>query len=140
MAVKKHRKEALPKEPENYFIYLKNPLEYRRQLLECSRKSIYCLKNHEKIMLIRQRKTEEMHKLKQSIRELIYLNKKFNEKLPKYESKFLEGMKSEEKRVARPVTPIPVKKPAPAPRREKTELEKLEDSLANVEKKLKGLQ
>jgi len=67
------KKELLKVTPEDetYFVYLKNPLEYRRQLLECSRKVLFCLKIHQEVFLIRQKKLEEMHKLKASVRELI---------------------------------------------------------------------
>ena len=75
-AVKKKKLVEVTPEHETYFVYLKNPLEYRRHLLESSRKILFCLKSHQKIFLIRQKKLEEMNKLKASVRELLYLNKK----------------------------------------------------------------
>jgi hypothetical protein len=135
------RKMELPAHDETYFIYLKNPLEYRRQLLESTRRTIHCLKNYQRILLIRQKKLEELQKLKTSLKELLYLNKKLNEKLPKYDKSFLEGMKSEDKVKPARATPINARKPAvPVPHRERSELDKLEESLAGIEKKLRTLQ
>jgi hypothetical protein len=126
-------------EDETFFVYLKNPLEYRRQLLECSRKVLFCLKIHQEVFLIRQKKLEEMHKLKVSVKELLYLNKKFNEKLPKYNTGALGSIQTQDH-----ITPTHahiknVKKPSPV-KIEKTEMDRLEESLANIERKLKTLQ
>jgi len=134
------RKLEVPAEHETYFIYLKNPLEYRRQLLESSRKTLYSLKNYQKILLIRTKKLEELHKLRTSVKELLYLNKKFNDKLPKYESKVLGGLNSEDKVKNVKMHVINVRKPSTPVSREKSELEKLEESLAGIEKKLRTLQ
>ncbi len=135
---KKKLAEVTP-EHETYFVYLRQPLEYRRHLLESSRKILFCLRSHHKVVLIRQKKLEEMNKLKTCVRELLYLNKKFNEKLPKYNMHFLSNVPSTDK-----VKPINIKtaalrKPAEI-RPDRTELERLEESLANIEKKLKTLQ
>jgi len=135
---KKKLVEVTP-EHETYFVYLKNPLEYRRHLLESSRKILLCLRSHQKIFLIRQKKLEEMSKLKASVRELLYLNKKFNEKLPKYNTGFLEDMPSKDKSKPVHVKSVAAKKPADI-KPERTEMDRLEESLANIEKKLKTLQ
>ena len=50
---------------ETYFVSLKSPLELRRQILESSRKTIYCMQTYQKVMLIRQRKLQELESLKQ---------------------------------------------------------------------------
>jgi len=127
-------------EDETYFVYLKNPLEYRRQLLECSRKVLFCLKIHQEVFLIRQKKLEEMQKLKISVRELMYLNKKFNDKLPKYNTGALTGIPTKDHIVTPAhVTIKNMKKPVES-KVEKTEMERLEESLANIERKLKTLQ
>jgi hypothetical protein len=134
-----HKKTEERTDDEAYFIYLKNPLEYRRQLLESSRKSIHCLKSYQRIILLRQRKIEELQKLKASIKELLYLDRKLSERLPKYDSKFLEGPKDE--KAKRPkVQPIHIRKPiASTPHNEKSELDRLEDSLSKIENKLREL-
>jgi hypothetical protein len=136
------KKDLLKLNPENetYFVYLKNPLEYRRQLLECSRKVLFCLKINQEVFLIRQKKLEEMHKLKSSVRELLYLNKKFNEKLPKYNMGVLGNIQTKDK-IQQPahIKSRDVRKPVET-KGEKTEMERLEESLASIEKKLKTLQ
>jgi hypothetical protein len=129
----------LPPEHEKYFVYLKNPLEYRRHLLESSRKILFCLKSYQKLLLIRQKKLDEMQKLRTSIKELTYMNKKFNEKLPKYNTTFLENMQSEDKNQAPVPRVVNPRKPIVEAPREKTEIDKLEESLAKIEAKIKGL-
>jgi hypothetical protein len=148
--VKKHLNRPhlgeIDDEHDTYFVYLKTPLEYRRHVLECSRKILFCLKSHQKILLIRQKKLEETRILINTVRELLYLNKKFNEKLPKYDTALIEGAKHEDKKASATVkslaasSTIPIaRKPIETPA-EKTEMEKLEESLLNIEKKLKMLQ
>jgi hypothetical protein len=139
--VKKKKLLEVNSEHETYFVYLKQPLEYRRHLLESSRKILFCLRNHQKIILIRLRKLEEMNKLKTSVRELIYLNKQFNQKLPKYNTGFLEDVPSKDKSKALNLKSAAAKKPTEFNTvQEKTEMDRLEESLANIEKKLKTLQ
>jgi hypothetical protein len=134
----------MPLEHEAYFVYLKNPLEYRRYLLECSRKILFCLRSHQRLLLLRQRKLEEMEKIKTGVKELMYINKKFNEKLPKYNMSFFENAAAKESKdkikqqVADDTKIMSTRKPEP--KREKTELERLEESLANIESKLQNLQ
>jgi len=136
---KKKKLAAIIKENETYFVYLKNPLDYRRHLLESSRKILFCLRSHQKIFLIRQKKLEEMNKLKISVRELLYLNKKFNEKLPKYNIHLLDDAPSQDM-----IKPAHIKfstaKKLVEVKHEKTEMDRLEESLANIERKLKTLQ
>jgi len=135
------KKELIKVNPESepYFVYLKNPLEYRRQLLECSRKALFCLKIHQEVILIRQKKLEEMHNLKSSVRELLFLNKKFNEKLPKYHLEALGSIPTRDK-VAPTHSKSNNSKKHVEIKAEKTEMERLEESLANIERKLKTLQ
>ena len=135
----KKDKIFVPEERETYFVYLKSPLEYRRHLLESSRKILLCLKSHQTIVLIRRKKFEEMNNLRASVKELLYLNKKFNDKLPKYKANVLGEVKREikEKTLEKP---LPKLAKQPIVPREKTEMEKLEESLANIEKKLQSLQ
>lgn len=134
---------------DTYFVYLNTPLEYRRHLLESSRKILFCLRSHQKLVLIRQKKIEELKRLKGLLKEILYLNRKFKEKLPKYHEEFLECLKKDKdigatkhlsKNAMPPKPKLPIdgsiQKDLP---KEKTELEKLEDSLASIEAKLKNL-
>jgi hypothetical protein len=126
-------------EDETYFVYLKNPLEYRRQLLECSRKVLFCLKIHQEVFIIRQKKIEEMHRLKNSVKELLYLNKKFNEKLPKYNNGALGNIQTKDHVKPTHANIHNARKPVEI-KAEKSEMDRLEESLASIEKKLRTLQ
>ena len=129
---------------ESYFVSIKSPLECRRQILEASRKSIYCLQNYQRVLLLRERKIKEIGILKHSIRELIFLDGKLNEKLPKYNTELLHEVRKitketesafkEFQAVERKSKPDKTKTKA-----EKSDLEKLEDALANIEGKLRNL-
>jgi hypothetical protein len=131
------------KESGAYFVSIKSPLELRRQLLEAAKKAVYALQNYERIILIRERKLKEMAELKVSIKELQYLNKKFNEKLPKYYHDLLPDPKkiTRETESAFAVQEPAQRKEKPVKKlqRDKTELEKLEDSLNSIEGKIKRL-
>jgi len=160
--VNKKKIQKSTKEESTYFVSLKNPLELQRHLLESSRKSVYALQSYQKILLLRERKLKELAVLKQSLKELMYLNKKLNEKLPTYDYDLLHNPK----RITKEDTPKIIKKLAPKivtpeitpkvaaktiqkpeqtpvkklpPIREKTDLEKLEESLNNIEQKLQKI-
>jgi hypothetical protein len=170
MALKKTNQETL-KSDDSYFVSLKSPLEFRRQILECSKKSLYGLQNYQRILLIRQKKLKELESLKQSLKEIEYISRKLNEKLPPFDSTVIDSVKPRiekaqlkipvQKVAAAPVSksstsgkPVLVKPAVPTPKaivpvkpipvpvvvKEKTELEKLEDSLADIEGKLQRLQ
>jgi hypothetical protein len=143
-------KKQIAQEPEReedpYFVAIKNPLELRRQILESSKKTLYCLQNYQRMLIIRQEKAKQMATLRESIRELGYLNKKFNQKLPAYYELLEKKVEEEETKDTKESKekPVPVvapvsKKPLKKPVREKTELEKLEESLSTIEGKLKTL-
>ncbi len=121
---------------EEFFVYLKNPLEFRRQLLESSKKSLVSMQHYHRISVLREKKVQEIHKLQQSFKEIQYLIMELNAKLPKYDHSVLGPIKQQK-------VSVPVAKPeakAKKPVHEKTDLEKLEDSLADIERKLHGLQ
>ena len=138
-------KKMSAEEQESYFVSTKNPLELRRHLLESSKKAVLALQNFQRLQLIRQQKLKELVNLRQSIKELIYLNRKLNDKLPKFDIGLLNEYRKvskEAKEVVKAAAPIakPEKKPEVRLQREKTDMEKLEDSLASIEKKLQSLQ
>lgn len=139
---KKQVEQPVETEDEHYFVSITRPLELRRQMLECSRKVVYCLQDYQRLVLIRARKLEELKKLRNSTRELSYLNNKLTEKLPKHKEFSIAVRKDSAKRVLTPkqanihISKDPLAK---KPIKEKSELEKLEDSLAAIESKLKDL-
>lgn len=153
MAAKK-QKTKVESDEDFYFVSIKRPLELRRQILECSRKTIYSLQDYQRLVLFRERKLKEIKKLDSLMKELLFLNKKLNDKLPRHKD-FSSMMKKHEnvplKQERKIISPrqanehIALKMPLPKPVlkksfNEKSELERLEDSLSSIEKKLKGLQ
>ena len=132
---KSHRDEG------SYFVSIKTPLETRRHLLESTKKSLVSLQNYHKLQLIRGEKQQHLNSLKQSVKELMYLDSKLTELLPEYNADLMSEFKKEKhvekkqpaKQEKKPVaTKDPIKK-------EKTDLEKLEESLNSIEEKLKTL-
>jgi hypothetical protein len=111
-----------------------NPLKLRKSILEGSRSSIHCLQNYERILLLREHKLQETAQLKANIRELLFLNKKLDEKLPKYDHDILHGSHSAPEKKSLPRKMPKIQEPA------RSELERLEDSLASIEEKLKSLE
>jgi hypothetical protein len=111
--MKMAKKNTAPQEDESYFVSIKDPLDLRRQLLESSKKSIHCLQNYQRILLIREKKQKEISELRSTLKELAYLNKKFNDKLPKYKQELLKEEKKEEPKLEKrpkPAAPKPVAK------------------------------
>jgi hypothetical protein len=139
------------KEEKSYFVSLRNPLELRRHLLESARKSVYSLQSYQKILLLRERKSKELVLLRQSLKELLYLDKKLNEKLPEHDTELLRNprkVKDDSVPINKSISKKPIKKvesekkveqPKPQPIKEKTDLEKLEESLSSIEQKLQNI-
>jgi hypothetical protein len=139
------KKISKQEEDHSYFVSVKSPLEFRRQVLEASKKTIYCLQNYQQILLIREKKIKEMSALKHSIKELMFLNRKFNDKLPKYDKELLHDVKKISKETEsafkeyRAIERKAPKVEKPKLNKEKTDLERLEDALASIEGKLRTL-
>ncbi|MGV8150413.1 MAG: hypothetical protein ACP5NV_01670 [Candidatus Woesearchaeota archaeon] len=132
---KSHRDEG------SYFVSIKNPLETRRHLLESTKKSLMGLQGYHKLQVIRQEKQRHLESLKQSVKELMYLNTKLTQILPEYNYDIISEFKKE-KHVEKKQPAKQDKKPVlqkDVARKEKTDLEKLEESLNSIEEKLKTL-
>lgn len=125
-------------ELENYFVSVKRPLELRRHLLESSKKAVNSLQCNQKLKLLRQEKLVEIDALKDSIQELIFLNKKLTEKLPRYECLLNDVKESKPKIVSKEQAKELINPKTPKPL-DKSELDRLEDALSNIELKLKSL-
>ncbi len=130
-------KKTVPVAPatadENYFVLIRNPLELRRQVLESSKKTINCLQSYQRLILIRHKKQSEIAKLNDLLKELEYLNKKIKGYIPEYKGATIARSAKPEKQSLAPAA-IPDRQ-----KKEKTELERLEDSLASIEAQLKNL-
>ena len=136
------KRQAASRDEDSYFVSIKNPTDTRRHLLESTKKSLVALQNYHRLLVIRQEKQRHFDTLKQSIKELLYLDSKLDEKLPDYNPEIMNEFKQSSGKTA-------AKKPKKASsqaehksdtvKREKTELEKLEESLSSIEEKLKTL-
>lgn len=134
-------KRKMSRDEESYFVSVKNPSETRRHLLESTKRSLISLRNYHKLLLIRQEKSNHLAALRQSVKELTYLNSKLTEKLPDYNSEVMGEFRREKHQEKKaPEKRVEKHKMIDSPKSERTELEKLEESLNSIEEKLKGLQ
>jgi len=125
---------------DSYFVSIKDPVESRRHILEASKKCLQSLQSYQKILLIRDEKLREMEVLRESVKELIFLNTKLGHKLPQYKSEIIGQFKREEKKSETKQEKKPVKaEPKREEHYDRTELQKLEESLNAIEEKLKTL-
>jgi hypothetical protein len=136
-------KKKISRDEESYYVSVKNPADTRRHLLESTKKSLISLQNYHKLLMMRQEKSKHMETLRQSIKELSYLNNRLSQKLPDYNSGIMDSFKKEKHIEKKPIAKkieVPVKeKIFEKPHHERSELEKLEASLSSIEEKLKGL-
>lgn len=68
---------------EGFFVGINNPIDVRRNILECSREMIKTLQSIEKIGVIRVEKVKRIQQLKTVARELDLLVTKLRNNLPK---------------------------------------------------------
>lgn len=141
-------KNKVSRDENSYYVAIKEPLETRRHLLESTKKVIMSLQNYHKLLLIRKEKLSHLENLKQSIKELSYLNLKLSQKLPDYNIEIMSSFKKQSERPSKKKETEKKKKNESTDNKKKekekkiheqSELEKLEASLAAIESKLKDL-
>lgn len=81
-AARKSMKTA-PVKPEVLYMGISNPVDVRRNILECARDMVHFLQMFEKFRIIREEKKEAAVILKKQIKELNTLINKFKAALPK---------------------------------------------------------
>ncbi len=134
-------KKKVSRDEESYYVSVKSPSDTRRHLLESTKKSLMSLQNYHRILMIRQEKLKHLEDLKQSIKELAYLNNRLTQKLPDYNTEIMGAFKrSKHVEVKRPEGHAEKKRSEDKPKHERSDLERLEASLASIEEKLKGLE
>jgi len=111
------------------FVGITQPIEVRRNLLECSKVMVQGLQRYQRSLALRERKLEQVERLRVNLRELTILVQKLRRLLPKTDLRALKA---------------PPKPPKSAPseqheRPEPTELSRLEDELSEIESKLARL-
>lgn len=136
-------KKKVLRDEEAYYVSIRSPLETRRHLLECTKKSIMSLKNYHKLVLIRKEKLKHLEELRQSIKELIFLYNKLSQILPDYDKEILNSFKTtKHKEESKKESQKDKKesKKVESKNYEHSELHKLESALAALEEKLKSLE
>lgn len=138
-------KKKVSRDEESYYVSVKSPLETRRHLLESTKKSLISLQNYHKLLLIRQEKMKHLENLKESIKELSYLNNRLFQKLPTYNNEIINSFKKNthvQKNVPKK-TGKSAEKHAEShegKHEPRSEFHKLEASLAAIESKLRELE
>jgi len=131
---------------ELFFVQLKEPSEIRRSVLETLRDILELLHKFEKFKSARQEKLDKVQKLKSMVRSTNKLFGDLKAKLPQMNIKIAASVPTPKSLVEAPAQgkqPLQKKKEKPvaqkAPKREMTEVEKLESELSAIESKLKNL-
>lgn len=125
----------MAKQEENpLFVGITNSGELRRNILECSKDILESLKEYEKVKSVKEEKQKLIQKFREDIKAISRLINRLKTNLPKVKE---VGIKKPEKEIVekqeKPKV-IKVEKP-----KEKTELERLESELNDIEGKLNTL-
>jgi hypothetical protein len=123
-------KKKLPVKEEPLFVGVENPTNVRRSVLESAKEVVSMLRRMEELKKIRLQKIELMEHMNTDLRSIKILVGKLKRKLPT--------------QVARDHTHVPAKTEKSVAskepiRKSRTELEMLEDEIAAIEGKLKGV-
>ncbi|HLC33287.1 MAG TPA: hypothetical protein VJJ82_05655 [Candidatus Nanoarchaeia archaeon] len=112
-----------------FFVGVKDPLELRKDLLISSKNVLNSLKRYDTVMQFKEQKTQVETQLQRVFDELLVLNKKLRNHLPKVPIKggVEESKKEEPKQVLSKVVPKP-------------NLDVLDEELARVERRLSSLE
>ncbi len=121
------------KEENPLFVGIANNGDLRRSILECSKDILESLKEYEKFKSVKEEKQKLIQKFREDVKAISRLINRLKTHLPKVKD---VGIKKPEKKVVEEEKPklIKVEKP-----KEKTEIEKLEAELNDIEGKLNGL-
>lgn len=112
---------------EEFFIRISEPAEIRRNLLQSSKTLLACMQSHEKVKRLRERKMEQLLRLRSIMRETAVLLGKFRGILPKER---LTAMVKKYEQHAIGFESAAPKEPSG------TELEALEREIAQIEERL----
>jgi len=116
---------------KDMYVGIEDPLTHRKNLLMCSKDLITSLKNYERLKAIRAEKVERIYELRKTIQEIIVLNRKLKQFLPKMALPKMATPEPQHRTVHRkPLTKTKVK----------TKVDLLERELDRIESKLKRLE
>lgn len=122
------------KEESALFAGITNGHELRRDVLGCSKGILESLKSYEQFKATRKEKRELMHKFKDDVKNIVKLMNKVKKGLPKVKDLGIKRPVKKEEVKKEKTKVIKVEKPRP-----KTEVERLEAELSDIESKLNGL-
>jgi DNA repair exonuclease SbcCD ATPase subunit len=151
---KKAVKTSKQKDEDAFFVGVRDPVEVRRTILEASREAVHFLQRYERLKKVREEKLALVDQLRADVKELRALVNKLKRSLPKTHMRV--KLKKEHKQDLDCSlcgkafkTPGSLKKhslthgapaaPRVAKPKKATELDKLEDELDEIEKRLGGL-
>lgn len=126
-------KARTKKEENPLFVGITNRDELRRDLLECSKSILESLKDYENFKSLREEKIRMVYKLKGELKEISRFINKLRTNLPKVKE---VGIKKLEVKKAKAEKHKMVRVEEP---KGKTEIERLEEELNEIENKLNSL-
>ncbi len=136
-----------------YYIKIEKPIEFRRDILESSKKIVASLQDFRNVMFIREKKKKLLEELKIELKEINLLITNLNKLLPEKQLREEALRNLKKKKVAEKVSKTKASKknvskkkevveektpPKPKPK-VASETDKLDSALANIEKKLANL-
>lgn len=126
---------------ENFFRKIENPNEVRRKVLESSKETIHTLKGYQKIVDIREKRRNQVRKLNIQLKEINMFVDKLKDAFP---SELLAKLEKENKQEKSKTKKGKKKGKAAAKKKTKnlpepSEVTKLENTLSDIEDKLKRL-
>ena len=134
-----------PREQSNelFFVEVRGPEEVRRLILETLKEILQVLQKFEQFKHIRHRKLEHINKLRSLIKDANKMLGNLKAKLPQtslrasiVKEKKAQAQKAHHKKSKKKMLEAKQEKP---PKKEMTELDKLESELNAIESRLKGL-
>ena len=124
---------------ELFFVQIKEPNEVRRDILETLKHIVETLQRFEKLKEIRHEKLEKIHKLRSLLKEADKMIVSLKIKLPQTNLKATIAKEAPTHTKKHHKKKKKIKAEEKAPKKEMTEIEKLEAELNAIESKLKGL-
>lgn len=128
----------MQEEKELFFVGVRNPIELRRTMLESSKEIIEDLQKYERLKALRAEKAKQIEKLRTIVKEINRLVAKLKAELPTTSLR-IEEMPQKLKKPEMVKPKKTAKEIKAEPKKELTELEKLESELDAIEQRLSGI-
>ena len=130
-------KNLKEQDSEVFFVEVMDPAEIRRNILESLKQILELLQKFEKFKHLRHEKLQKIQKLRSLMKDTNKMLGNLKLKLPQTSLKYMPANK-EKKTSAKPSRKKKEAKEEKIPKKEKTELERLEAELSAIESKLKS--